>query len=323
MGRGSTNTLQNSLIAGNSATNDPDCHGSFTSQGYNLIGIIGSARVSPARAIKPAPAAVPLNPIARPVVKPWGVSTPTMELLPRQARPWTKGQSWCSQPRIKRGSPRSHTIFAFHSQPRPAVMASDIGAFELSQPVPDNEPISCSVVFSWPVNYAGYTLRWHPANSHLPSPGRRWTVSPVIVGSNYTVTNQPGGGGTSFYRLVWAGVASVSRSLQTRVVGTNGAILSSGTVDPHWTLIQSADASISGTRTPMVVNDQWFSPFPPLDRQRSGIQGGLPPQADESIGNLAGNYKYRIMFDLTGLELPIAGRQRSLDFGMIPAHKCC
>jgi hypothetical protein len=123
----------------------------------------------------------------------------------------------------------------------------------------------------------------------------------VIIGSNYTVTTSLAAG-NQFYRLVWAGVATIPGIFNTGV-GSNGAILASGTVDPHWRLIQSADASFPGPNA-MVVNDNTY-PIPPWIANGPASKW-IAPQADESIGNLAGNYKYRISFDLTGLELPTA-----------------
>ena len=79
----------------------------------------------------------------------------------------------------------------------------------------------------------------------------------------------------------------------------NGAVLASGTIDPHWQLIQSPDLSFPGPNA-IVVNDSGF-PIPPWLANGPNSKW-IAPQANQSTGNQAGDYKYRITFNLTGLE---------------------
>ncbi len=302
------NSIQNSLIAGNSGPSDPDCHGSYTSQGYNLIGIIDTATGFTGTGDQTGTGASPLNPLLGPLLN-LGGSAPTMELLPGSPA-IDKGKRGVLTT-DQRGNPRPYDLPGIANAS--GGDGSDIGAFELSQPVLTMSQSPSNVVLSWPVNYAGYTLQSVP---QLTSPVT-WTtvpISPVTAGSNYTVTASIAAG-NQFYRLVWAGVAAVPGLFNTGV-GTNGAILASGSVDPHWRLIQSADASFPGPNA-MVVNDSGY-PIPPW-LANGPVSKWIAPQASETIGNQPGNYKYRITFDLTGLELPtavVSGHWTSDDTGI-------
>ncbi len=82
-------------------------------------------------------------------------------------------------------------------------------------------------------------------------------------------------------------------------VGTNGALLASGAVDPHWRMIQSPDLSFPGPNA-IVLNDAGF-PIPPWLANGPNSKW-LAPQASQATGNAPGDYKFRITFDLTGLE---------------------
>lgn len=285
------NSTQNSLVAGNTGPTDPDCHGSFTSQGYNFIGIIGSATGFTGTGDQAGTGGSPLNPLLGPLAD-LGGPTPVMELLPGSPA-MDKGNRGVLAT-DQRGSPRPYDLISIANAT--GGDGSDIGAFELSQPLLTMSQSPSNVVFSWPVNYAGYTLQ---SASQLASPVT-WTtvpISPVIVGGNYTVTTSLAAG-NQFYRLVWAGVATIPGIFNTGV-GTNGAILASGTVDPHWRLIQSADASFPGPNA-IVVNDTGF-PIPPW-LANGPASKWIAPQASQATGNQSGDYKYRITFVLTGLE---------------------
>jgi hypothetical protein len=64
-------------------------------------------------------------------------------------------------------------------------------------------------------------------------------------------------------------------------------------------MIQSPDAAFPGPNA-IVVNDTGF-PIPPW-LANGPVSKWLAPQANQSTGNQSGSYKYRISFDLTGLE---------------------
>jgi len=86
-------------------------------------------------------------------------------------------------------------------------------------------------------------------------------------------------------------------------VGTGGALLPGGSVDPHYRLIQSADASTPGPNS-IVINEGW--PIAPASGGPWLANGPnskwISPLASQATGNAAGDYRYRIVFDLTGLE---------------------
>ncbi|HYV29515.1 MAG TPA: lamin tail domain-containing protein, partial [Candidatus Binatia bacterium] len=84
-------------------------------------------------------------------------------------------------------------------------------------------------------------------------------------------------------------------------VGTNGALLANSAVDPHYRLIQSADAAAPGPNA-FVVNDTLFPIVTGPWVANGPNSKWIAPQANQSSGNQPGDYKYRITFDLTGLE---------------------
>ena len=92
--------------------------------------------------------------------------------------------------------------------------------------------------------------------------------------------------------------ATISALFNTGV-GTNGQLLASGSIDPHWQIIQSADLAFPGPAA-RVLNDTGF-PIPPW-LANGPASKWIAPQADQSTGNQPGDYHYRISFDLTGLE---------------------
>lgn len=103
-------------------------------------------------------------------------------------------------------------------------------------------------------------------------------------------------------------------------VNDTGALLPGGTVEPHYRLIQSADPAASGPNA-YVINEGW-----PIAPAASGpwLANGptskwIGPQANQSSGNQAGNYTFRLAFDLTGLDpdtAVITGRWSSDNAGV-------
>jgi predicted outer membrane repeat protein len=74
--------LKNTLIAGNTAsTSSPDIDGIFTSQGYNLIGMISDATITPTTGDQIGTAAAPINPLLGALANNGG-PTQTRALLP-------------------------------------------------------------------------------------------------------------------------------------------------------------------------------------------------------------------------------------------------
>src|SRR5580765_878915 len=85
-------------------------------------------------------------------------------------------------------------------------------------------------------------------------------------------------------------------------VDNNRALLANGVVDPHYRLVQSADASVPGPNA-LVITDTLFPTVGTGPWLASGPNSKwIGPMANQSTGNLPGDYKYRITFDLSGLE---------------------
>ena len=102
---------------------------------------------------------------------------------------------------------------------------------------------------------------------------------------------------TIFIFAKLTGAATIPGVFNTGV-GTNGALQADGTVDPHYQLSQSADVTWPGPNA-FVVN----AGFPGLWMPNSAISKWIAPTAAQNgAGNSAGDYKYRLKFDLTGLE---------------------
>lgn len=78
-----------------------------------------------------------------------------------------------------------------------------------------------------------------------------------------------------------------------------GVSLASGTIDPHYKLIQSADTAFPGPNA-LVLNDSGF-PIPPWLANDEASKW-IAPQANQGVGNNLGDYTYRTTFDLTGFD---------------------
>jgi hypothetical protein len=81
-------------------------------------------------------------------------------------------------------------------------------------------------------------------------------------------------------------------------VAPDGALLPAGTVDPHYTLIESDDPEYSG---PEAVTINAGFPVGPWLAEGPDSRW-IAPRAEQAIGNAEGNYVYRTTFDLTGLD---------------------
>ena len=96
------------------------------------------------------------------------------------------------------------------------------------------------------------------------------------------------------------GAAPITNLFNTGVSDAN-ALLANGAVDPHWRLIASADATAPGPNA-FVVTDTLF-PIVAGPWLASGpTSKWIGPMANQSGGNLPGDYRYRITFSLAGLE---------------------
>lgn len=116
-----------------------------------------------------------------------------------------------------------------------------------------------------------------------------------------------------------AGSATIPGLFPTGV-NNSGALLGGGSVDPHYRLIQSADGGFPGPNA-WVVNDGY-----PIAPAANGVwlangptSKWIAPQAPQGTGNAAGDYVFRLSFDLTGLEPAsaiITGRWTSDNAGL-------
>jgi len=84
-------------------------------------------------------------------------------------------------------------------------------------------------------------------------------------------------------------------------VDNNRALLANSAIDPHYRLVQRADG-VAGSNA-FVVIDTLF----PIVGTGPWLASGpnskwIGPMANQSTGSAAGDYRYRISFDLTGLE---------------------
>ncbi len=106
-----------------------------------------------------------------------------------------------------------------------------------------------------------------------------------------------------FFALVlpFAASAAPIPGLYNSGVNDSGQLLANGVVDPHYTLVLSADVAAPGPSA-FVVNDTLF-PIVSGPWLASGpASKWIGPMANQSSGNLPGDYRYRLVFNLTGLE---------------------
>ena len=102
------------------------------------------------------------------------------------------------------------------------------------------------------------------------------------------------------------GACLLAFSLFNTGVDANGASLAGGSVDPHYRLIQSADATFAGPDaivTSQIAEGNWVA--------QSDTSKWIAPSANQSYPgaspcNAGGTYVYRTTFDLTGYDLATA-----------------
>jgi uncharacterized repeat protein (TIGR01451 family) len=79
----------------------------------------------------------------------------------------------------------------------------------------------------------------------------------------------------------------------------NTGATAEGSVDPHYTLIQSADPAFPGPNAFVALTTGYPLPGPWIPN--NATSKWIAPQADQSGGNASGLYIFRTTFDLTGL----------------------
>ena len=92
----------------------------------------------------------------------------------------------------------------------------------------------------------------------------------------------------------------VPASLQVFNTGVDagGNLLADGAVDPHYTLISSADPSTPGPNA-YIVDQAPGNPIPPWYADGPASKW-IGPQALQNVGNAVGQYDYRTTVNLTG-----------------------
>ncbi len=193
-----TVNVRNSIIAANTnaiAITGPDCIGSFTSLGYNLIGRTNdSSGFSTASQDQVGSIASPLNPLLGSLADNGGS---TFTHKPLSGSPAIDKGNSSGLTTDQRGRLRPYDFPALANAT--GGDGSDIGAYEINAPVLSIARSASNVVLSWSTNETGYTLE--SAAQLTPPPG--WTTvpgAPAIVGGQYTVTTNTVPG-KQFYRL--------------------------------------------------------------------------------------------------------------------------
>lgn len=125
-----TATIRNSIIASNTANRgiNPDCYGTFTSGGFNLIGAINGSSGWGALGDQFGTTNNYLNPLLGPLQDNGG---PTLTMAPQIGSPVVDQGNSSDIFTDQRGRPRPHTIDSVGSIPLGGDR-SDIGAFELN-----------------------------------------------------------------------------------------------------------------------------------------------------------------------------------------------
>jgi CSLREA domain-containing protein len=283
--------IQNSIVAGNTSPTGPDAYGTVSSLGYNLVGNAGGVTGFTGTGDQVGTSGTPINPRLGPLQNNGG---PTPTIAPSPISPAVDKGNRGPLTSDQRGQPRPYDFVAIPNAA--GGDGSDIGAVELTPPVLAIVSAGANVVISWPTPNPGWTLQ---SGAQLGS-GAAWTTvqtSPLIIGNLFKVTLNKAVA-KQFYRLIGIGSTNISGLFNTGV-GANGALLASGSVDPHWQIVQSPDVSFPGPNA-IVVNDTGF-PIPPW-LANGPASKWLAPQASQATGNQSGDYKYRISFNLTGLD---------------------
>ena len=189
-------SVGDTIVAGNSAPNYPDCYGTFSSVGYNLIGAGDGSSGFNNFGDQVGTSASPINPLLGALQDNGG---PTLTMAPLPGSPaidqgvWEDGIT-----SDQRGQPR---LFDFPNIPNAIEFGdgSDIGAFEVEPPSLNIQQIGNAAVMSWPNYYGNFSLQTNgsvaAASSWGNAPG-----TPVAIGTQYYFTNSPVSG-VKFFRL--------------------------------------------------------------------------------------------------------------------------
>jgi hypothetical protein len=167
-----------------------------------------------------------------------------------------------------------------------------------SQAVAVGEPTGFSVTANGaePLNY-----QWQKNGTDIPgATSSTYSIPAAVTGDagTYTVRVFNFAGSVTSAAATLQVLELISGLFNTGVDGS-GVSLPSGTVDPHWTITQSADPAFPGPDA-FVLNDTGF-PIPPW-LENDGQSKWIAPQASQAGGNLEGDYNYRTTFNLDGFD---------------------
>jgi hypothetical protein len=172
----------------------------------------------------------------------------------------------------------------------------------VTQPQSQTVAVGDTVIFSVTADGAQpFNYQWTRNGADIPGAnGQTLTLNNVALGDagDYAVrvSNFAGTAPSASATLT---VLEGIPGLFNTGVDDSGVSLPSGAVDPHWRLTASIDPGFPGPDA-LVLNDSGF-PIPPW-LPNDEISKWIAPRADQSSGNLEGDYNYRTTFDATGFD---------------------
>jgi hypothetical protein len=172
----------------------------------------------------------------------------------------------------------------------------------LTQPQSQAVAVGESVTFSVTADGAEpFTYQWTKNTTDIPGAnGPTLTLNNVALSdAGIYAVRVSNFAGTATSADATLSVLEAISGLFNTGVDSSGVSLPSGTVDPHWRITLSADSGFPGPDA-LVLNDSGF-PIPPW-LANDEFSKWIAPQADQSVGNLEGDYNYRTTFDVTGFD---------------------
>jgi len=172
----------------------------------------------------------------------------------------------------------------------------------LTQPQSQAVAVGDTVTFSVTVDGAApFTYQWAKNGTDIAGANSSTlTLTGVALtdAGNYTVRIS-NFAGTATSAIATLTVLEAIPGLFNTGVDGSGVSLPSGTVDSHWTITLSADPGFPGPDA-LVLNDSGF-PIPPW-LANDEFSKWIAPRADQSTGNLEGDYSYRTTFSVSGFD---------------------
>jgi hypothetical protein len=172
----------------------------------------------------------------------------------------------------------------------------------VSQPQSQTVAVGDTVTFSVTADGAQpFTYQWSKNGAAIAgATGPTLTLNNVTLGDagSYAVRVSNFAGAATSANAVLTVLEAIPGLFNTGVDNA-GVSLPSGSVDPHWRITASIDPGFPGPDA-LVLNDSGF-PIPPW-LANDEISKWIAPRADQSSGNLEGDYTYQTTFDATGFD---------------------